>query len=101
MMSRPRITGRTPLSPDLIRSSHALKYSESDWAMTEGGSSATAASSSTVRSAPASMRSAFRGAFATGAAQSSCRHVLDHALAVERRSLVLNHEPAEVQDGDP
>src|SRR5205814_9842435 len=67
----------------------------------EGVSSPTAAAPSTVRSAPASMRSAFRGAFATGAAEPSCRHVLDRALAVEIRSLVLDDEPAEVEDGDP
>src|ERR1051325_8729301 len=101
MMIRPRITGRTPLSPERMRSNHARKYSESDWATTAGGSSATAASEATVRSWPASIASAFCRASATAAAQASCRHVLDHALAVEVGSLVLDDQPAEVEDRNP
>src|ERR1044072_1457839 len=69
--------------------------------MTDGGSSATAASSATVRSAPVSIGSALPGTLATAAAQTSCGHVLDHALAVEGGRLLLYNQAARVDGGDP
>src|SRR5438445_5300959 len=95
-------TGRTPLSPARIRATYARTYSPSDCATTSGGSSATAASgAAAVRSgATLSVISALFSGSATGAAQASCRHVLDNALPVEIRGLVLHRHAAEVEVRD-
>src|SRR2546430_9254530 len=95
-------TGRTPLSPARIRATYARTYSPSDCATTSGGSSATAASgAAAVRSAATlSVISALFSGSATGAAQASCRHVLDNALPVEIRGLVLHRHASEVEDRD-
>src|SRR5690348_15738917 len=63
------MTGRTPLSPALMRDTHARTYSFSDWATTSGGTSATT-SGAAVRSTSggAVVRSAFLGASAIAAA---------------------------------
>src|SRR6267378_1969608 len=73
--------------------------------MTSGGRSATAASGAAVRSGASSgatsAMSALGGACATGAACASRGHVLDNCLQIERRSVVLNHEAAQVENSDP
>src|SRR6266481_1542085 len=104
MMIRPMSTGRTPLSPLLMRSSVARVYWPSVWAAIAAGSSAAAASASIVRSGPrsgvTSCASAFFCSRATGAAQPSCGHVSDDCLKVEVGGVVLHHQAPEVKDRD-
>src|SRR5438445_2666395 len=98
------MTGSTPLSPARIRAAYARTYSPSDCATSSGGTSAWAASGAAVRSGACSggipARSAAFGTSATAAAQPSCGHVLDDALPVECRCLVLHDDAAEVHHRD-
>src|SRR5690349_14555786 len=93
------MTGRTPLSPALMRDTQARTYSPSDWATSAGGTSAST-SGTAVRSTSGAVvvRSAFLGASAIAAAQPSRRHVLHHALPVERRRVFLDDQTAQVHD---
>src|SRR5438445_11695339 len=99
------MTGRTPLSPATIRANHARKYSPRDCATSSGGTSACAASGAAVRSGACSggrpETSAVPGRRATRARCSSCCHVLDDALPVEGRGLVLDDQAAQIEDSDP
>src|SRR5690348_5600158 len=90
------MTGRTPLSPALMRDPHARTYWLSDCATIAGGTSATT-SGTAVRSTSGA---AFVRSASAIAAQTSRRHVLDHALPVERRRVVLDHQAAQVHDRD-
>src|SRR5690348_9689723 len=95
------MTGRTPLSPALIRDPHARTYSLSDCATSAGGTSATT-SGTAVRSSFGSVvvSSASLDVSAIAAAQTSRCHVLHHALPVELRRVVLDDQTAEVHDRD-
>src|SRR5437016_8240206 len=70
--------------------------------MISGGTSAWAASGAAVRSAaPGTGSTTSVGSGSATAAKPSGCHVLDHALAVERRGLVLRDHPPEIEDSDP
>src|SRR4029077_7897701 len=83
-------TGRTPLSPALIRDTQARTYSPSDCATSAGATSATTSGTAVRSTSGAVVSSAFSGASAIAAAQTSCRHVLHHALPVECRRVLLD-----------
>src|ERR1700694_4951677 len=100
MITRPTMTGRTPLSPLRIRKPHARTYSPRVCAAIAGGSSAAAASGAAVRSAGRSEESSL-GACATGSAQPSRGHVLDDALTVKCCGLVLHDKAPQVNHRDP
>src|SRR5690242_1466012 len=95
------MTGRTPLSPALMRDAHARTYSPSDWATSAGGTSATT-SGTAVRSSlsPVLVTSASLDVSAIAAAHASRCHVLHHALPVELGCVVLDDQTAQVHDGD-
>src|SRR5215472_7099311 len=96
MATRPTMTGSTPLSPLRTRAHQASMYWPRVWATMAGGTSTAAASSASVR--PAS-RSGASLVDITGLASGG--HVLDRALAVERRGLVLRDHPSKVEHRDP
>src|ERR1700716_2941526 len=101
--SRPTITGRTPLSPLLTRATEAVMYSPRDCAASAGGTSTWAAPAASVRSGASGATpggSLLCGSAIGPAQQASCSHVLDDALAVEVRSLVLNDHTAQIHDSD-
>src|SRR5947209_3859853 len=105
MRSRPKMTGRTPLSPARMRTNHARNHSPSDWATISGGT-ATAASAAAVGSSAEGSASAraILSALAIGAAspaRSAGGHVIDDALAIEYGDLILGHHPPQMQDGNP
>src|SRR5215472_5327486 len=93
--TRPTMTGSTPLSPLRTRAHQASTYSPRVWATMAGGTSTAAASCASVRSASRSGASLDDIAGLT-----SGGHVLDGALAVERRSAVLGHHPSKVEHRD-
>src|SRR5207302_5173546 len=100
MITRPTMTGSTPLSPLRIRKPHARTYSPRVCAAISGGSSA-AASGAAVRSAAASASEMLcLGARATVAAQPSGGHVLDDALTVKCSGLVLHDKTPQVDHRD-
>src|SRR5205807_10171574 len=107
MMTRARMTGRTPLSPLRIRVSQARNHSPSDWATSSGGTSRVAASVAAVGSGADSGASALArlASISVGALDGATRgtggHVVDGALAVEGGGAVLDHQPAQVEDRDP
>src|SRR2546430_14906264 len=87
MMTRPRTTGSTPLSPARRRVSQARNHSPSDWATISGGTSTIAAASAdAVGSSGASARAMLFLAVARHPAGSAGRHVLDHARSEEHTS---------------
>src|SRR5438270_13047450 len=70
--------------------------------MISGATSAWEASRPAVRSAaPGTGSTTSVGTGSATAAKPSGCHVLDHALAVECRGLVLRDHPPEVEDSDP
>src|SRR2546430_17466840 len=85
--TRPRITGRTPLSPLRIRVVQARNHSPSDWATSSGGTSRVAASVAAVGSGADSGASALarpasiRVGALDGATRGHGGHVIDDALA--------------------
>src|ERR1700704_1201673 len=107
MMSRARITGRTPLSPLRIRVSQARDHSPSDWATSSGGTSMVAACTAAVGSGAVSGASA-RATLCSvpirwlpGAARGTGGHIIDDALPVEGRGATLRYHPAEMHHGNP
>src|SRR5258708_31048584 len=98
-----KMTGRTPLSPALMRAVYPRTCLPKVWATAPGGPSA-AASGAAVRSGAVSgagrANSALLGGSAGSAARTTRGHVLDDSLKVEFRSVVLDDQPAEIQDGD-
>src|SRR5256886_11534570 len=107
MMSRARMTGRTPLSPLRMRVSQARNHSPRDWATSSGGTSRVAASAAAVGSGAVSGASA-RATLCSvgirslpGAARRPGGHVIDDALPVEVRRPTLGHHETEMYHGDP
>src|SRR5207302_4777769 len=106
MMTRARMTGRTPLSPLRIRVSQARNHSPNDWATSSGGTSRVAASAAAVGSGAVSGASARATRCSVGirsrptAARRPGGHVIDHALPVEVRSGTLGHQAAEMDHGN-
>src|SRR2546425_4878520 len=107
MMSKARMTGRTPLSPLRILVSQARNHSPNDWATSSGGTSRVAASAAAVGSGAVSGASARATCCSVGirslpaAARRSGGHVIDDALPVEVRGATLGHHAAEMNHGNP
>src|SRR6202171_1249263 len=104
MMSRARMTGSTPPSPERMRVSQARNHSPRDWATSSGGTSIVAAAVGSVACSGASARATFRSvtaAWLPGAARCAGGHVVDDALSVEVRGATLRHHAAEVHHGNP
>src|ERR1700704_4906111 len=107
MMSRARITGRTPLSPLRIRVSQARDHSPSDWATSSGGTSMVAACTAAGGSGAVSggsaraTRRSVTIRWLPGTARGTGGHVVDDALPVVGGGATLRHQPAEMHDGNP
>src|SRR3989440_8583763 len=106
MMSKARMTGRTPLSPLRMRVSQARNHSPSDWATSSGGTSsvAVAAAVGSCAASGASARATLCSlgiASLTAAARGTGGHVIDNALPVEGGSAILGHHAAEMNHGNP
>src|ERR1039458_645163 len=125
VMASPSTTGSIPLSPLLMRSIWACKYSHSDCATISGGIRDAPPSGAAVRSTNESIGGSTPGPDgappeagggaacamldgSTASARPHCchaqtpgGHVLDDALSVEHRCSVLHHHPPQVQDRDP
>src|SRR5437773_7426496 len=107
MMSKARMTGRTPLSPLRMRVSQARNHSPSDCATISGGTSRAAASAAAVGSGAVSGASArailcsLTIGSLTAAARGTGGHVIDDALPVEGRGTTLGHHSAEMHHGNP
>src|ERR1700730_17630012 len=117
MATRPRVTGRAPLSPPRTRANQILTYSPSESAMTSGAADAAvwaaiASASSAVASDGGSWTSVLTrpplvtagsrlGSLRGEAFRGTCGHEVDDGLAVELRLRPGGDQVAEPQHRHP